>query len=99
LSTRKTNRGWRLCIVSTLESKIVKKEIAMLTCLIVAGSLWIGDENKMFPTQGLFYFHKFKDSIKVYSHNGSRYGSFVIPKNLKGETIMEVFENCANKSG
>ena len=30
----------------------------MLTCLIVAGSLWIGDDTRMFPTQGAFYFIK-----------------------------------------
>ena len=69
----------------------------MLTCLIVAGSLWIGDEKIMFPTQGSFYFHLFQDTVKVYGIGGPRHGSFVIPKEIDGETIAEVFENCAIK--
>jgi len=67
----------------------------MLTCLIVAGSLWVGDESRMFPTQGSYYFHRFKETIKVYGADGARYGSFIIPKEFDGETIMTVFKNCS----
>ena len=70
----------------------------MLTCLVLAGSLWIGDYNKMFPTQGAFYFHKFQDTIKIYGVGGDRHGSFVIPREMRGETIMNVFENCSKES-
>jgi len=69
----------------------------MLTCLIIAGSLWIGDEQIMFPTQGSFYFHKFQETIKIYGKGGDRHGSFVIPKEMRGETITEVFENCTSE--
>ena len=69
----------------------------MLTCLIVAGSLWIGDDTRMFPTQGAFYFIKQRDVIIIYDNaKRTRTASFLIPKNVKGDTIKEVFENCNN---
>jgi len=66
----------------------------MLKCVIIASSLFLGDEARMFPAQGSFYFHKFQDSLKVYGANGTRYGSFVIPKKMQAETIEEVFKLC-----
>ena len=67
----------------------------MLTCLVIAGSLWIGDDTQMFPTQGTYYFLKIRDSINVYTENG-RVTSFPIPKDLNGDNIKEVFANaCA----
>lgn len=71
----------------------------MLVCLVIAGSLWIGDEKLMYPTQGSFYFHKFQDTIKIYGNGGDRYGSFVIPKEFKNEnTISGVFQKCSEKN-
>tara|TARA_B110000495_G_C22633366_1_gene376568 strand:- start:153 stop:368 length:216 start_codon:yes stop_codon:yes gene_type:complete len=70
----------------------------MLTCLVIAGSLWIGDESKMFPTQGAFYFHKFQQTIKIYGVGGDRHGSLIIPKEYDGDTIMKVFNNCVDSN-
>jgi len=64
----------------------------MLTCLILAGSLWIGDDTRMFPTQGTYYFLKLRDSLNVYTENG-RVTSFPVPKDMNAETISEVIIN------
>tara|TARA_B100001093_G_C26027912_1_gene676692 strand:- start:15 stop:239 length:225 start_codon:yes stop_codon:yes gene_type:complete len=72
----------------------------MLTCLVISGSLWIGDANIMFPTQGTFYFHKFQQNIRVFASGGSRHGGFIIPDEFDAETIGGVFEKCSKeKSG
>jgi len=72
----------------------------MLTCLVIAGSLWIGDINILYPTQGTFYFHKFQQTVRVYGTTGDRYGAFVIPKSMNADTLGEVFEKCSKeKSG
>jgi len=67
----------------------------MLLCLVISGQLWIGDSQRLFPTQGDYYFHKFQDSITIYSVGGIRRGSVAIPKEMNGETIAEVFINCS----
>ena len=54
----------------------------MLLCLVISGQLWIGDSQRLFPTQGDYYFHKFQDSITIYSVGGIRRGSVAIPKDL-----------------
>ena len=69
----------------------------MLTCLVISGSLWIGDANIMFPTQGTFSFHKFQQNIKVFAPGGSRHGGFIIPDEFDAETISGVFEKCSKK--
>lgn len=67
----------------------------MLTCLVIAGSLWIGDDTRMFPTQGPYYFLKIRDSLNVYTSHG-RVTSFPISKDQKGNSIKELFANiCA----
>tara|TARA_Y100000385_G_scaffold268616_1_gene305834 strand:- start:2030 stop:2248 length:219 start_codon:yes stop_codon:yes gene_type:complete len=68
----------------------------MLTCLVIAGSLWIGDMNILYPTQGAFYFHKFQQTVRVYE-SGGRMGAFVIPKSMDAPTLGEVFENCSKE--
>ena len=73
----------------------VCKGEAMLLCLVISGQLWIGDSQRLFPTQGDYYFHKFQDSITIYSVGGIRRGSVAIPKEMNGETIAEVFTNCS----
>ena len=67
----------------------------MLTCLVIAGSLWIGDYNKLYPTQVAFYFHKFQQVIKIYGAGGNRHGSLTIPKEYKAESIAEVLKKCS----
>ena len=69
----------------------------MLTCLVIAGSLWIGDINILYPTQGAFYFHKFQQTVRVYGTNGDRYGAFVIPKSMNADTLGEVFKKCSEE--
>ena len=71
----------------------------MLTCLVIAGSLWIGDANILYPTQGTYYFHKFQQIVRVYNKDGSRMGSFDIPESIKSDTISEVFKKCSKEKG
>ena len=68
----------------------------MLTCLVIAGSLWIGDMNILYPTQGSFYFHKFQQTVRVYGPDG-RMGAFVISKDFDAPTLGEVFEKCSKE--
>lgn len=67
----------------------------MLLCLVISSQLWIGDSQRLFPTQGDYYFHKFQNSITIYSVGGIRQGSVAIPKEMNGETLAEVFINCS----
>ena len=50
------------------------------------------------PKQGDYYFHKFQNSITIYSVGGIRQGSVAIPKEMNGETLAEVFINCSKNT-
>ena len=66
----------------------------MLTCVIIAANLYIADTQKLFPTQGNYYFLKIQDSIVVYTET-KRISSMSIPKEFQADTVHEVFKLCA----
>jgi len=66
----------------------------MLTCVIIAANLYIGDALRIFPTQGSYYFLKQQHSIVVYTET-KRISSLSIPKEFQADTIQEVFTVCA----
>ena len=66
----------------------------MLTCVIIAANLYIADTQKLFPTQGSYYFLKQQDSIVVYTET-KRISSMSIPKEFQADTVHEVFTLCA----
>jgi len=69
----------------------------MLTCVIIAANLYIGDALRLFPTQGSYYFLKQQQSIVVYTQT-KRISSLSIPKEFQADTIDEVFKLCSSNT-
>ena len=65
----------------------------MLQCVIIAGLLFIGDDARMFPTQGAYYFHLMPSALSVYQDR-NRVTGIPIPKEMRGETVQEVIGKC-----